>query len=64
MQATFKQVNGNMPMSNQTYTNFHLTFNGTCNSPALTSYGQNGVYGIGSHGFSMPNASSSVATAG
>lgn len=29
-----------------------LTFNGTCNSPSLTSYGQNGVFGIGSHGFS------------
>ncbi|KAL0030242.1 hypothetical protein WJX77_004786 [Trebouxia sp. C0004] len=50
--ATFTQVGTSIPMSNQTYTNFHLTFNGTCNSPSLTSYGQNGVFGIGSHGFS------------
>ncbi|KAL3134878.1 hypothetical protein ABBQ32_007844 [Trebouxia sp. C0010 RCD-2024] len=59
--ATFKQVKGDMPLNNETYTNFHLTFNGTCSSPALTSYGQKGVYGIGSHGFSMP---ASAATAG
>ncbi|KAL0048166.1 hypothetical protein WJX82_009095 [Trebouxia sp. C0006] len=50
--ATFTQVGNSIPTSNQTYTNFHLTFNGTCNSPSLTSYGQNGVFGIGSHGFS------------
>lgn len=52
VQATFTQVGNSIPSSNQTYTNFHLTFNGTCTSPSLTSYGQNGIFGTGSHGFS------------
>jgi hypothetical protein len=43
MQVTYSGVGA--PLSNDTWTNFGLTFNGTCQSSYLTSYGSKGLLG-------------------
>ena len=45
MQVTYSGVGA--PLSNDTWTNFGLTFNGTCQSNYLTSYGSKGLLGSG-----------------
>ena len=45
VQVTYSGVGA--PLSNDTWTNFGLTFNGTCQSSYLTSYGSKGLLGFG-----------------
>lgn len=60
---------GPLPLANETWTNFKLTFDGTCMMPELNSYGKGGPLGQGLQQAIVLNAamnatSTSVATAG
>ena len=47
--ATVPEALAAQPVSNDTWSYFSLTFDGTCNSNFLTQYGQRGMLGMGTN---------------
>lgn len=60
-QVTYSGVGA--PMDNDTWTNFGLTFNGSCDSSFLSSYGSSGLLGSGNP-LSSSSSSPAVSTSG